>query len=198
MQKRRYLRPLLVAAGILALYTLAGFLVLPPVLTNLAKDAVRDEYGRELGIGAVRFNPFTLSLEVDKLSMPDADGSDLLALDRLLVDLELNSIWRRALSFRTIAVDGLAVSAVVRPGGKLNLADLQPAAPAAPEPPGDEPLPRLFIGELAVTQGRVRFADRDRPEPFVANIAPITFRLTNFSTSMPRCSGPAASTGVAR
>jgi len=182
MQKRRYLRPLIVTAGIIAIYAVLGFLVLPPVLINLARDTVRAEYGRELGIGEIRFNPFTLQLEVNKLSLPDADGSNLLAVDRLLVDLELNSIWRRALSFRTIAVDGLVVNAVVRRGGALNLSDLQPATPAGPEPPGDEPLPRLVIGELAVTESRVRFEDRERPEPFIANIAPITFRLTNFST----------------
>jgi len=172
----------MVAAGILAIYAVVGFLVLPPVLSSLARDTVRADYGRELGIGEVRFNPFTLRLEVNDLSLPDADGSNLLALDRLVVDLELNSIWRRALSFRTIAVDGLVVNAVVRPGGALNLSDLQPPAPASPEPPADDSLPRLFIGELALNDGRVRFEDRDRPEPFVANIAPITFQLTNFST----------------
>ena len=182
MEQRRYFKPLVIVAVALGIYALAGFLVLPPVLTNLAREMVRAEYGRELALGGIRFNPFTLRLEVDKLSLPDADGSALLAFDRLLIDLELNSIWRRALSFRTIALDGLAVSAVVRRGGVLNLSELQPATSAGPTPASDEPLPRLFIGELAVTQGRVRFEDRDRPEPFVADLAPIKFRLTNFST----------------
>jgi hypothetical protein len=182
MQKRRYLRPLAIAAAILVIYALAGFFLVPLVATKLAGDAVRSEYGRDLRIGAIRFNPFTLRLAVDELFLPDADGSPLLTLDRLLVDLELNSIWRRALSFRAISLDGLALQAVIRRGGALNLAELQPARPPGPAPASDGSLPRLFIGELSLTQGRLRFEDRDRPEPFVVNVAPITFQLSNFST----------------
>jgi uncharacterized protein involved in outer membrane biogenesis len=182
MQKLRNPLLWLSIAGVLALYAAVGFLAVPKILTGLAQDTAKSDYGRELAVGDVRFNPFTLTLEVDKLAMPDADGGPLLGFDRLLVDLELNSLWRRALSFRAISLDGLAVNAVVRRGGSLNLADLQtPVEPGAP-PVAEEPLPRLIIGDLAVTNGRVRFEDRDRTEPFVADLAPLTFRLTNFST----------------
>ena len=172
----------LVIAGVLALYAAVGFMAVPRLLTNVARDTVKSEYGRELAVGEVRFNPFLLTLEVDKLALPDADGAPLLSFDRLFIDLELNSLWRRALSFKAISLDGLAVNAVVRRGGVLNLADLQtPPEPGAPPAP-QEPLPRLIIGDLTVTKGRVHFEDRDRAEPFVATIAPLTFRLSNFST----------------
>lgn len=173
-------------AGLLVLYAVLGFLAVPRLVTGLAKDTVKADYGRDLAVGAVRFNPFTLALEVDQLMLPDADGSPMLGFDRLLVDLDLNSVWRRALSFRAIRLDGLAVNAVVRKGGDLNLADLEtppePGAPPPPAPVAKEPLPRLIIGELAVSEGRVRFEDRDRPRPFVADLKPLTFRLTDFST----------------
>jgi uncharacterized protein involved in outer membrane biogenesis len=169
-------------AGMLAVYAALGFLAVPRLVASLARDMVRADYGRDLAIGAVRFNPFTLTFEVDRLALPDADGGPLLGFDSLIVDLDVNSLWRRAWSFGAIRVDGLAVQAVVRTGGALNLADLEtPAAPGA-APPADEPLPRLIIGDLAVTNGRVRFEDRDRPEPYVASLAPLTFRLTEFST----------------
>ncbi|MEQ1800749.1 MAG: DUF748 domain-containing protein [Gammaproteobacteria bacterium] len=173
----------LVTAGLVALYAALGFLAVPRLVTSLAQDTVRADYGRDLAIGEVRFNPFMLALEVKQLALPDADGGPLLAFDRLLVDLDVNSIWRRALSFRAINLDGLAVNAVVRRGGNLNLADLEtPPDPAAPPAAADEPLPRLIIGELTVNEGRVRYEDRDRPEPFVADLKPLTFRLTDFST----------------
>lgn len=174
-----------VVAGLVALYAALGFLGVPRLAAGLAQGTVKTDYGRDLALGAVRFNPFTLTLEVDRLMLPDADGSPMLGFDRLLVDLDLNSVWRRALSFRTIRLDGLAVAAVVRKGGALNLADLQLAAePGTPSsaPAAEEPLPRIIIGELDVSGGRVRYEDRDRPEPFVADLQPLTFRLTNFST----------------
>ena len=183
----RYAVAGLVVAGLVVLYAALGFLVVPRLVTSLAQDTVKADYSRDLAIGAVRFNPFTLTLEVDQLALPDADGSPMLGFERLLVDLDLNSIWRRALSFRAISLDGLAVNAVVRKGGSLNLGDLQtppqPGVPTAAETGADdEPLPRLVIGELNVSEGRVRFEDRDRPEPFVADLKPLTFRLTDFST----------------
>lgn len=172
-----------IVAGLVALYAALGFFGVPRLVTGIAKDTVQADYGRELALGAVRFNPFTLTLEVDQLTLPDADGSPMLGFGRLLVDLDLNSIWRRALSFRAIRLDGLVVAALVRKGGTLNLSDLQaPPEPGAPAPADDEPLPRLIIGELDVSNGRVRYEDQDRPEPFVADLKPLTFRLTNFST----------------
>ncbi len=172
-----------VIAGLVALYAALGFLAVPRLATNLAQDTVKADYGRDLAVGEVRFNPFTLTLEVDELMLPDADDSPMLGFDRLLVDLDVNSIWRRALSFRAIKLDGLAVNAVVRKGGNLNLADLEtPPEPGTPPAGEDEPLPRLVIGELDVSAGRVRYEDRDRPKPFVADLKPLTFRLTDFST----------------
>lgn len=182
IRTRRLVMTGLAIASLLACYAALGFLAVPLLVTGLAQDTVKADYGRDLAIGHVRFNPFTLTLEVDQLALPDADGGPLLAFDRLLVDLDINSISRRALSLGAISVDGLAVDVVVRPGGALNLADLQtPPDPGAPAV-ADEPLPRLIIGDLTVTKGRIHFEDRDRPQPFVANLAPLTFHLTDFST----------------
>ena len=175
------LRPVLwvVLAGLVAVYAVLGFYAVPPILTGLLQDTVRTDYGRELAIGEIRFNPFSLALEIDALALPDADGGPLLSFDRLRIDLELDSLWHRALSFREISVDGLSVNAVVRPGGALNLADLQTDAP--PET-ADEPLPRVMVAALRVGKSRIRFTDLDRPEAFVANIEPLEFELTDFTT----------------
>lgn len=180
-----FLRPRLWAvlagllAALLAAWAALGFYAVPYFLDGLLKDTVRADYARELGIGAIRFNPFSLALEVDALSLPDADGAPMLAFDRLRVDVELDSLWHRALSFREIAVDGLVVNAIVRPGGGLNLADLQPEEP---QPAGPEPLPRVMVADLRVSKSRIRFSDLDRPEPFVADIDPVDFQLDDFTT----------------
>ena len=176
-----FLRPVLwvVLAGLVAVYAVLGFYAVPPILTGLLQDTVRTDYARELAVGEIRFNPFSLALEIDALALPDADGGPLLSFDRLRIDVELDSLWHRALSFREISVDGLSVNAVVRPGGALNLADLQSDAP--PET-ADEPLPRVMVAALRVGKSRIRFTDLDRPEAFVANIEPVEFELTDFTT----------------
>ncbi len=171
-----------VVAGLVAAWALAGFVAVPRLAAGLLRDTVAADYGRELAIGAVSFNPFTLALEARDLVLPDADGGPLVACRRLFVDLEVASLWRRAWTFRTVAIDGLAVDAVVRPGGALNLADLAAAGADAPAAGDAEPLPRLFVGELVISGGRIRYTDRDRPEPFTAELAPLDFALRDFST----------------
>ena len=169
----------LVLAGLLAAYAAFGFYAVPRFLTGLLRDTVRADYARELTVGEIRFNPFSLALEIDALALPDADGGPLVSFDQLRVNLELSSLWHRALSFREIAVDGLSVNAVVRPGGALNLADLQSDAPPDTE---DQALPRVMVADLRVSGSRIRFSDLDRPEAFVANIEPVEFQLTDFTT----------------
>lgn len=178
-------RPLFwgVLAGLVLAWTLLGFLVVPRLVTTLAQDAVRSAYGRELRVGEVRFNPWQLALEVRGLALPDADGGPLLSLDRLFLDLQADSLWRRALSFRAIAIDGLVVQAVVRPGGDLNLADLAgPALPPGEPPPPAEPLPAVQVADLSVAGARVLVTDRDRVEPWQTELAPLTFRVRDLST----------------
>jgi hypothetical protein len=172
-----------VLAALVLAWTLLGFFAVPRLVASLARDQVRTDYGRELGIGEVRFNPWLLALEVRGLSLPDADGGPLLSLDRLFLDLQADSVWRRALSFREVAVDGLVVHAVVRPGGDLNLADLaEPALPPGEPPPPAEPLPAVYVGDLNVQGARVVFADRDRAEPFTTELSPLAFRVRDLST----------------
>ncbi|MEZ5564685.1 MAG: DUF748 domain-containing protein [Gammaproteobacteria bacterium] len=192
MQKRHTLTRWLVRAGVLilvvCLYAVAGFLGAPLLIDSQARKFVQATYGRELSIGKIRVNPFTLSVDVEKFAMPDADGGPLLGFDHLLINLDVNSIWRRALSFHAIALDGLAVNAVVRPGGAFNLADLQAIADgnAATEPvaPGkaNAPLPRIVIDDLQLNNGQIHFEDRNRSRPFITTVSPLTFRLSNFST----------------
>lgn len=187
MQKPQFRRRWLAHAGIVALlvaaYAAAGFLGVPALVDSQAKKFVKESYGRDLAIGKVRFNPFTLTLEIEKLALPDADGTPLLGFDRLLVNLGVESLWRRALSFQAIVVDGLAVDAVIRRGGALNLADLEPKAPATTPPAAaSQPLPRVDIDDLQINNGRVHYEDRNRPTPFATTVSPITFRLADFST----------------
>lgn len=187
MQKPQDRRRWLVIAGISAVvvgaYAAGGFLGVPALVDSEAREFVRASYGRELVLGKVRFNPFTLVLEVEQLEIPDADGGPLLGFDRLGVNLGLSSLWRRALSFQSITLDGLDVNAVIQPGGTLNLADLAPKpATTAPPPAADTRLPRVVIDDLAINEGQLRYEDRNRPTPFVTTVSPVTFRLENFST----------------
>jgi hypothetical protein len=186
--QRPIVRRGLVVTGILALlvviYAVLGFWGLPHFLRSGLENFVQTHYARRLTLGEIRFNPFTLTLEVRDFSLPDADGVPLLGAGRLLVSLEYASLWRRGLSFQDIVLERPFGRVLIRPNGALNLADLaKPFAGGAPAPPATKSAPlRLFIDRLAVLEGRVTFEDRTRAVPFKEELLPLTFELRDFST----------------
>jgi uncharacterized protein involved in outer membrane biogenesis len=182
---RRQVIVLAAAALLLGAYAACGFLALPHFARQGASDFVRTHYGRTLTIGEIRFNPFTLNLDVTGVVLPDADGQTMLSFDRLHVGLQLASLWRLGPSFGEILLERPYVRAVIRPDGALNLADLGKGfAPSPPEPAQKKAGPvRLYIGRLAVIDGGTTFEDRTHATPFRADFKPIAFELRDFSTT---------------
>jgi hypothetical protein len=164
-------------------YTLFGFFGVPRLLRSQATGFVAAHYQRQLEIGEIRFNPFTLVLRIGTVSFPDAQGQPLVGFRDLLVNLDASSLFRMAPSFESIELGEPFTNVVIRTDGTLNLADLaQPfAAPATPAAEPEEP-PRLAIQNLRVTAGRVDFENHARPTVFRTRLAPITFVLSDFST----------------
>ncbi len=135
-----------ILAALLALYAALGFFAVPRIARSQLQAFVRSHYGRELALGEIRFNPFTFTLEVRDLSLPDADGERLVAFGRLWVDLEVASLWRLAPSFHEIVLERPYVRAVIRPDGGVNLADLGKGfGSSAPPPKGPQKPFGLFI-----------------------------------------------------
>jgi hypothetical protein len=180
---RRQIILIAAALVLLAAYAAAGFLALPHFARQAASDFVRTHYGRTLAMGELRFNPFTLNLDVSQVALADADGAPLLSLEHLHVGLQLASLWRFAPSFGEIVLERPYVRAVIRPGGELNLADLGKGFPPQPQPQKPSGPPRLYIGRLAVIDGGTTFEDHTRPTPFRADFKPIAFELHDFSTT---------------
>jgi Domain of Unknown Function (DUF748) len=181
---RRYLIGLAIVLVLVGAYAAAGFLAVPYFARKSAVNFVRTHYGRTLSIGEIHFNPFTLTLDLRRVALPDADGERLLSFEHLRVALQLASIWRLGPSFGDILLEQPYVRAVRRRGGELNLADLGKGFPAPPPAAQKKPSqpPRLYIRRLAVLGGTAVFEDRTRATPFRAEFKPIVFELRDFST----------------
>ena len=121
---RRLIIASAIAAALLSIYALLGFLLVPQLLHDAAVDTVRKRMDRQLALGEIRFNPFTFTLEVHNLQVPDIDGAVLVGFRRLLVNAELASLWHRAPVLSNLEIDEPTATATIRPGGRLNLADL--------------------------------------------------------------------------
>ncbi len=179
---RRYLIGIAIVLVLVGAYAAAGFLAVPYFVRKSAVDFVRTHYQRTLSIGELRFNPFTLTLDMRRFQLPDADGQPLLSFEHLRVTLQLASLWRLGASFGDILLQAPYARAVIRPDGEMNFADLAKGFPPAPAAQKPSAPPRLFIQRLTVLDGAVVFEDRTRPAPFRAELKPIVFELRDFST----------------
>ncbi|MGH8137739.1 MAG: DUF748 domain-containing protein [Steroidobacteraceae bacterium] len=171
------------AVLLVLLYAILGFFAVPRLLRSEAQDFVNRHYHRQVALGEIRFNPFTLRLDLRDFALPDADGQPMLAFRHLLVDLTIASVWRRGPDFESILLEQPFARLLVKADGTLNLSALAlPPAPGVRPEPNAQPA-RLFIKHFSVQGGNVLFEDRAHPSAFRAEVKPITFDLRNFSTT---------------
>jgi hypothetical protein len=150
------------AAGILGLYTIVGFLVLPPVAKHVALKELPKALHREVSIDSIRFNPFTLALRVSGFGVKEKESAELFAgFDELLVDFQLASIFRRAPVLREVRLRAPKVKIVRNQDGSYNFSDL--VGQPSPKPPKTGPKgapPRFSLNNIQIIDGQVDFDDR--------------------------------------
>jgi len=174
----------ILVAAVVGLYALLGFVLAPKLVITQAKAFVAKTYGRELQIGSVSLNPFSLQLELRDVVLPDADRRPMVSLKRLFVDFELASIWHRALVFREVTLQGPDLRLVQRPDGSINLADLVPPKAVAAPPRQDSALPRIWIELLSLQAGELDYEDQSRqPQPLQRSFTHLGLELKDFRTS---------------
>ena len=178
--------PFLITAAVVVVlfvvYTLAGFFLVPRLISRYVPQYVQEQLKRRAEIGEVRFNPLLFKLEIKRFRLQEADGRPLLAFDRLFIDFELSSIVRRAWTFAEIQLEAPRVDAVLGRNGRLNLAELLDAFPKSEPPPEPAPPPRMLIQHAVLRGGSTSFTDLSGRAPHTATLEPINIELHDITT----------------
>src|ERR1019366_3142998 len=184
--KSRTARVLGIVVLLVCIYALAGFVLAPRLLRSALAENIPKTLGFTPSVGSIRINPFLLQLELNDFSLPSPNGEKMLGFERLVVDFEFASLWRRALVFKDIEIGAPFVHVAVDADGSMNLLRLRPKSPESPvrADHGNQPLPRIQIGMFKVTKGLVTYADRSRKSAFSEQLEPIDFDLRDFSTGL--------------
>jgi hypothetical protein len=107
--------------GLFLLYVIAGFWVVPPLLKPKLEKELSTQIGRKVTIEDIKINPLILTFTTTNLTIFKIDGEPFAGFKELMVDAELSSIVRWAVSFKEIRLLEPFGVLKVLPDNKLNI-----------------------------------------------------------------------------
>lgn len=175
------------ALGLLVLYSVFGFFILPPWLRLQLEQRLAAATGRTVSVAKVRCNPWTLSLTVEGLDIRTRDGTGSFAgWTRLHVNFgalaSLGGDW----VLQEVALDGFRAAVAVEPDGTFDFTDIldrfRMEAPGGSAAAAGAAPRAVRVGRLGVKDSRLEFADRSRGQPFATTLGPLDFTVSDFRT----------------
>ncbi len=149
-------------AALLTIWALA-WLGGPPLLRWQIERQASAALGRSVQVAAVRFQPWSLTLRVEGLTVAGATGTDaapVLAIDEVYVNAELQSLLRLAPVVDALRLQRPRLTLTHLGEGRYDVDDLLKRL-LAPRPADQAPT-KFALYNIAVTDGEVRFRDAPR------------------------------------
>ena len=166
-----------VLIALFAIYLLAGFYLVPELVRSQATSWVKTNLDKPIGLGEIKFNPLTITLDVNDIALQGTQGP-MVAVDHLRVGFSLLSLLQPAYRFTEITLDRPFIRARIRADGSLNLIELEPRTHSkGPNPP-------VKISILTVNQGRISYTDDSQAQRPEETLIPIAFSLRDFQTNL--------------
>jgi hypothetical protein len=182
----KYRRSIGIAGGVVVVYTLVGFFLVPWLVEKNATDVIADTFGAELRIEKVAFNPFVLSLRVNGIELEDPSGAPFLRVAEVFANFQLSSLFRRAWTFDEVRFDAPEVFLARAGNRELNagfLATQRPDAEGAEAQEASESeLPRLLIFDFAINESVINWSDEVPVDPVVTRFGPVNIAIAELNT----------------
>ncbi|OMQ31874.1 DUF748 domain-containing protein [Pseudomonas putida] len=166
----------------LALYSLLGFLILPGIALRVANQQLANYATTPATLQRIELNPFSLEVTLWGLNIGEP-GKEQVGFQRLYANLQLDSLWTKALHLSDIELEKSTTEILFSKDGKLNLRGLfkLPASEPTPADPNAKPFP-LRIDRIKLAGGALHFKDERPSEPIEFLYDKLDFELKNLST----------------
>ena len=152
----------LIAAGAAVLvYTLFGFLALPPILKSVLSKNLSETFHRKATIRDIRVNPFELSVSVRGLAISERDGPGTwISAEEIFANLQLASVIRWGAVLSEVRLSRPYVNIVRRPDGSYNFSDLiEEFSKARSKRIEEERVRRFSFNNIQIVDGSIDFND---------------------------------------
>ena len=169
--------------AVFAIYSVLGFLILPGIALRVINQQLANYATVPARLERLELNPYSLEVTLWGLNI-GAPGKEQIGFERLYANLQIDSLWTKALHLDAVELDKPKTELLFSKDGTLNLAGLfklPPSDPAKPDEPPSKPFP-LRIGEIKLADGYVHFQDMRPSEPIEFLYDELNFELKNLST----------------
>lgn len=166
----------------LALYSLLGFLILPGIALRVVNQQLANYATVPAHLQRIELNPFSLELTLWGLVIGEP-GKEQVGFERLYANLQLDSLWTKALHLSDIELEKSRTEILFAKDGQLNLLGLfkLPTSEPTPADPDAKPFP-LRIDRIQLVGGNLHFVDARPSEPIEFLYDKLDFELKNLST----------------
>lgn len=166
----------------LALYSLLGFLILPGIALRVVNQQLANYATVPAHLQRIELNPFSLELTLWGLVIGEP-GKEQVGFERLYANLQLDSLWTKALHLSDIELEKSKTEILFAKDGQLNLLGLfkLPTSEPTPADPDAKPFP-LRIDRIQLAGGNLHFVDARPSEPIEFLYDKLDFELKNLST----------------
>ena len=184
--KRRLIKIAIWVAGFFALFTIVGFLVLPPVAKSVLVKQLSKALHRDVSIEKIKINPYALSFSIKGLMIKDRGKKEtFVSLGEVSTALSPKSIFKRAPIVTRLSIVKPYIRVIRNPDETFNFTDIMVSeGPKKPEPPKPKKEAKPFqfsVNNIVISEGHIEFFDGPKniqhtikdlnvAVPFVANM----------------------------
>jgi Domain of Unknown Function (DUF748) len=145
--------------ALVVIYTLVGFVVVPPVVRIVAVKELSRQLGRQVSIKQVMFNPYAFSVMVRGFAIKDTDGGSqpFVSWDEVYVNFKFWSIFGKAWVIQDISVSQPHLQMARNRDGSFNFSDILSRFPT--NAPSAKPV--VKSKPLALVFEKIQIADAD-------------------------------------
>ncbi|MFI3137589.1 MAG: DUF748 domain-containing protein [Methylococcaceae bacterium] len=180
LYKKSY-KPVLLSTGLVAVYALFGFKLLPYLLKTQLPELITQQTKTPATLADATFNPFTFTLSLTGFELQDKQKQPLLKFDGLFVAMNaLASIKTQTLVIEQLRLDKPQTHLVMVKDGYLNVSDLLPPSTDKPREKEQALFP-LLLKQFQLNQGSLTWIDQRLKQPETATLTPINVTLTDLS-----------------
>ncbi len=163
---------------LLTVYTLAGFLIVSPVIKSILTKELSALLNREVSIASTNFNPYVLSLYVNNFTVQKRDKSGpLFSFTGFSTNVQAASLKEKGLILKEARLYQPYINIVRNDDGSYSVSDLLEGGNK--KPASESPPLRFSVNNIEVVKGNIDFFDG--PKKTRHTVRDITVRIPMIS-----------------